>query len=53
MSVEKLIIKFHEEGDSAKKIYFRLIELFGKDAPAYQTITKFIRVLSFDNKKEA
>ena len=35
-----------------QKIHFRLIELFGKDAPAYQTITKFIRGLSFDNKKE-
>ena len=51
MSVEKLIIKFHEEGDSARKIYMKLQELFDEETHAYSTITKTIRSLSFDDKK--
>ncbi len=49
MTYIDLVINYHSEGFSAVQIHKKLTELFKEKTPAYSTITKKIRALSFSS----
>ena len=44
-----IVINLHYEGYTAVNIYHKLVELFKDKVPAYSTVTKKIRALSFSD----
>lgn len=49
MTYVDIVINLHYEGYTAVNIYHKLVELFKDKAPAYSTVTKKIRALSFSD----
>ena len=52
MTALDIIVEMHYEGFSAKDIHTKLVELFKKKAPAYSSVTRNIRFLSFQQDIE-
>lgn len=48
MTYLDLLINYHYEGFSAVQIHKKLVDLFKEKAPAYSTVTKKVRALSFN-----
>ena len=49
MTYVDIVINLHYEGFSGVQIHKKLIELFKEKAPAYSTVTRHIRALSFNS----